>query len=96
MSITPETVQKLSRLSMLKYEEDKAQAVADDLNHIVDMISQLQDVNTDGVTPMSSSVSAASTREREDKVTDTNNREALLEVSPEQEMGFIVVPRVIE
>jgi aspartyl/glutamyl-tRNA(Asn/Gln) amidotransferase C subunit len=53
-------------------------------------------VNTDGVEPMASTVGSNITPEREDKVTETNTREALMQNSPKEEMGFFVVPRVVE
>ena len=96
MSIDLPTVKKLCKLSMLKYEEESASATAAGLSNIIDMVSQLQQANTDNIQPMASSVSAASTPEREDKVTDTDNRDKLLAVAPAKEMGFFVVPRVVE
>ncbi|MFT7433331.1 MAG: aspartyl-tRNA(Asn)/glutamyl-tRNA(Gln) amidotransferase subunit C [Alphaproteobacteria bacterium] len=96
MSIDLKTVNKLARLSAMKFDEETATEIAGDLNKIVDFISQLQEVQTEGVEPMSSTVDTTITPEREDKVTAINDRESLMSTSPKQEMGFFVVPRVIE
>tara|TARA_R110000868_G_scaffold411733_1_gene708242 strand:+ start:71718 stop:72008 length:291 start_codon:yes stop_codon:yes gene_type:complete len=96
MSIDLKTVNKLAKLSMMKFDEETAIEIGGELNKIVDFISQLQEVPTEGIEPMSSSVSGTSTPERDDVVTTTNDRESLMATSPEQEMGFFVVPRVIE
>ena len=96
MSIDRDTVKKLAKLSSLEYNEENADGIAEKLNGILTFVSQLQEVNTDGVSPMASTVSANSTPEREDAVTAENKREEYLEIAPKAEMGFYVVPRVVE
>ena len=96
MSIDLKTVNKLAKLSVMKFDEKNAEAIASDLNNIVEFISQLSEVNTDGVEPMSSTVGGSSTPERDDIVTVANDRDNLMNNSPKQEMGFFVVPRVID
>lgn len=96
MSINSETVNKLAKLSALKVDEATNAELCQDLGRILDFVSQLQEVSTDGVEPMASTVGNNITPERADKVTEENNRDALLENSPKQEMGFFVVPRVVE
>lgn len=96
MSINSETVNKLAKLSALKVDEATNAELCQDLGKILDFISQLQEVSTEGIEPMTSTVGNNITPEREDKVTEENNREALLSNSPKQEMGFFVVPRVME
>ena len=96
MSIDRTTLNKLAKLSQLEFDDNAAEAITGKLSGIVDFISQLSEVNTDGVQCMTSTVADASTPERADVVKDENNRENLLKVSPAKEMGFIVVPRVIE
>lgn len=96
MSIDRDTVLKLEKLSMFQFDEAEREKVQKELGNILDFISQLQEVNTDGVEAMSSTVGAASTPERADKITAENNRENLLRVAPQKEMGFFVVPRVVE
>ena len=89
-------VEKLATLSRLSFNQQEKETLQQELGNILDFISQLQEVDTDGVEPMSSTVGAASTYERPDEVTEENRRDEYLAVAPKSEMGFYVVPRVIE
>lgn len=89
-------VEKLSKLSRLDFNTEQQTVLQKELGNILDFISQLKNVNTDGVEPMASVVAGMATREREDKVTATNNRDEYLAIAPQSEMGFYVVPRVVE
>lgn len=96
MSINSETVNKLAKLSALKLDDASTAELSQDLSNILDFISQLSEVETEGVEPMASTVGSNITPERDDNVTAENDRDNLLENSPKQEMGFFVVPRVVE
>jgi aspartyl-tRNA(Asn)/glutamyl-tRNA(Gln) amidotransferase subunit C len=96
MSIDLSTVENLATLSRLEFDEEGKEEIRQQLNKIVEFISQLQEVDTEGVEPMASTVSATSTREREDAVTEEDLRDELMKSSPQSEMGFFVVPRVVE
>ena len=65
------------------------------LSGIFDLIAEMQAVDTSGVEPMSHSQDL-SQRLREDKVTETNQREAFQAVAPQVEAGLYLVPKVIE
>lgn len=100
-TITEKDIDKLADLSRLDYSDPAAKAaMADELNKILDFISQLKQVDTESVEPMASTVADASTRERDDEVTDENGEgeeDALVApCAPASEMGFFVVPKVIE
>ena len=62
---------------------------------ILDWIEQLDEVDTDGVEPMTSR-GAAGLPLREDVVTDGGDPEKVLANAPEAEAGFFVVPKVVE
>ena len=98
MSIDQKAVEKLAKLSMLTFKDDEVKKVGGKLSDILDFVSQLQQVDTDGIEALTgvSHMADMQTPEREDKVTQTNNRDALLENAPAEEMGFFVVPRVVE
>ena len=89
-------VEKLGNLSRLSFTDEENKTLQSELGNILDFISQLQEVNTDGIEPMASAVATAQTPERTDTVTEENRRDAYLAVAPQSEMGFYVVPRVIE
>jgi aspartyl-tRNA(Asn)/glutamyl-tRNA(Gln) amidotransferase subunit C len=96
MSIDLNTVDNLANLSKLEFDDEGKEEIRQKLNTIVEFISQLQEVDTENVEPMASTVHATSTRERADEVTESDHRDAYMKNSPQSEMGFFVVPRVIE
>jgi aspartyl-tRNA(Asn)/glutamyl-tRNA(Gln) amidotransferase subunit C len=89
-------VEKLATLSRLSFTSDEIAVLQGELGRILDFISQLQEVKTDGVAPMTSVVEGTSTRERPDLATETDRREDYMAIAPQSEMGFYVVPRVVE
>lgn len=96
MTIDIKTVDHLAQLSRLSFTPDEKQTFLQELNTIMDFVSQLSEVNTDGVEPMFGTQVSASSPERQDTVTAIDTREANLANAPKSEMGFFVVPKVIE
>ena len=99
MSITEADVAKLATLSRLEFTPEAAAKIQTDLTSILGFISKLQEADTSGVTPTFSPVSEEGTRERTDEVTDhvqTDGRDHLQQTAPSADMGFYVVPQVIE
>ena len=89
-------LKKLEKLCALNIPEERAAKVEKELSSIIGWIDQLQEVDTDGVEPMASTVAQNGAPERVDAVTAGNNRDALLRNAPASEHGFFVVPKVIE
>jgi len=89
------TVAKIARLARIKINEDKLEPLAGELNQILDWVEQLDEVNTDDVSPMASVVDAK-LRWRADEVTDGAKAESVLKNAPRAEYGFFAVPKVIE
>ncbi|MDD9912950.1 MAG: Asp-tRNA(Asn)/Glu-tRNA(Gln) amidotransferase subunit GatC [Alphaproteobacteria bacterium] len=102
MSIDAKVIDKLAELSRLEFSADAKAEITGDLENIITFISKLSEVNTDGVQPMSSVMTSsiegevAYARERNDEVTEENNRESYQQTAPEADMGFYIVPRVVE
>ncbi len=63
---------------------------------IMAWIEQLNEVDIDGVEPMTSAVEGLSLPMREDVVTDGDNPDRVLKNAPKSEDGFFVVPKVVE
>ncbi len=95
MSVDKETVRKVSRLSRIRVEESRLEPMTQELNGILAWIEQLNEVDVDGIEPMTSAV-AMSLPMREDKVTDGNIQDKVLANAPRTEDGFFVVPKVVE
>ena len=95
MSITAENIKHIAKLARLKTEDDKSQFYADQLNLIMNLVEQMNNIDTSGVEPMSHPQDAA-LRLRPDDVTKQNNRDRFQSIAPEAENGFYLVPKVIE
>ena len=95
MSIDASTVKKVARLARIAVPEARLQPLAEELSGILDWIEQLNEVDTDGVEPMTSCV-AATLPMREDVITDGEKPEAVLSNAPRSAGHFFVVPKVVE
>lgn len=95
MSIDTGTVEKIARLARIRVTEEEKVKFAAELNGIMQWIEQLQDVDTEGVEPMTSVVDM-SLHMRTDEITDGGIQEKILANAPEAAEGFFVVPKVVE
>ena len=95
MAIDAATVRKVAHLARIKTPEDRLEPLAQELNGILQWIEQLNEVDVDGVEPMTSNV-AQPLRLREDVVTDGGKIDAVLSNAPKSADGSFVVPKVVE
>jgi len=95
MAIDAATVRKVAHLARIKTPEDRLEPLAQELNGILQWIEQLNEVDVDGVEPMTSNV-AQPLRLREDVVTDGGKIDAVPSNAPKSADGFFVVPKVVE
>lgn len=95
MSVTKDDVRKVARLSRIAVPEDKLETLASELSGIMGWIEQLNEVDIDGVAPMTSVVEATLPM-RDDIVTDGNIQDQVLANAPKSDEGFFVVPKAVE
>ncbi len=95
MSVDKDTVRRIAKLSRLALTDDQCVPMAGELNGIMAWVEQLNEVNVDGVKPMTSVVEQ-NLKLREDKVTEGGNADALMVNAPDGEDHFFVVPKVVE
>ena len=95
MSVDKATVAKIARLARLRVPEENLDGLAGELNNILGWIEHLNELNTDGVEPMTSVV-AMTLPKRQDAVTDGGCAEDVVRNAPEAVGGYFVVPKVIE
>ena len=88
-------VEKIAFLARLGVDEQDMPEYASNLSKILDMVEQLNSVDTDGVKPMAHPLDAVQ-RLRADEVTEVNDRENLQAHAPETAEGLYLVPRVVE
>jgi len=95
MAIDAATMKKIASLARIREPEDRLEPLAREISGILQWIEQLDEVDTDGVEPMTSAVAMALPM-REDVVTDGAMVDKILANAPKAERGFFVVPKVVE
>ncbi len=95
MSVDAETVRRIGRLARIHIDEDQVESYRTELNSILGFVEQLNEVDVEGVEPMTS-VMPMSLRRREDKVTDGDQAEKIVANAPLSEDNFFMVPKVVE
>jgi len=95
MSIDIQTAARVAKLARIRVDEDALPALAQEFNNILGFIEQLNEVDVEGVEPMTSVTPMRLTR-REDVVTDGNQPEKIMKNAPDAREGFFAVPKVVE
>jgi aspartyl-tRNA(Asn)/glutamyl-tRNA(Gln) amidotransferase subunit C len=95
MAIDAATVRKVARLARIAEPEDRLEPLARELSAIMSWIEQLNEVDTDGVEPMTSAVHVTLPM-RDDVVTEGGDPAKVLANAPKTINNFFVVPKVVE
>ncbi|HEY9201354.1 MAG TPA: Asp-tRNA(Asn)/Glu-tRNA(Gln) amidotransferase subunit GatC [Gammaproteobacteria bacterium] len=95
MSLGPDDVKQIAHLARLQIDEQNIDGYASSLSNILDMVEQMNEVDTTDVQPMAHPMDVAQ-RLRADEVLEENQREAFQAIAPKTENGLYLVPRVIE
>ncbi len=95
MSITPEEVRKIAHLARLQINDDEVDQYAVELSNIISFVEKMNTADTQDIEPMAHPLDIIQ-RLREDKVTETNQREKFQTIAPRAEKGLYLVPKVIE
>ena len=95
MSIDTQTAARVAKLARIKVDEADLSALAQEFTNILGFIEQLNEVDVEGVEPMTS-VTPQRLLRREDVVNDGNQQAAVLANAPDSREGFFAVPMVVE
>jgi aspartyl-tRNA(Asn)/glutamyl-tRNA(Gln) amidotransferase subunit C len=95
MSIDVETAAKVAKLARIQVAEEKLPELAQEFSNILGFIEQLNEVNVDGVEPMTS-VTPQRLKRRVDEVSDGDQQSKVLKNAPDAREGFFAVPKVVE
>jgi aspartyl-tRNA(Asn)/glutamyl-tRNA(Gln) amidotransferase subunit C len=95
MSIDKHTAARIANLARIRLDDAGLEGLVKEFNGILNWVGQLNEVDTEGVPPLTSVVENALAM-REDKVTDGGYAEDVLANAPKQSAGFFVVPKVVE
>jgi len=95
MSIDTKTAAHVAKLARIRVEEDELSALAGEFNTILGFIEQLNEVDVEGVEPMTS-VTPMRLKRRDDTVADGSQTGKVLSNAPDAREGFFAVPKVVE
>lgn len=95
MALDQTDVAKIAHLARLAVDEDALDHYANELTSILDLVEQMNGVDTTGVEPMAHPLHMRQ-RLRPDQVTESNQREAFQRIAPATQDGLYLVPKVIE
>jgi aspartyl-tRNA(Asn)/glutamyl-tRNA(Gln) amidotransferase subunit C len=95
MSLDPATVRRIAKLARLHLDEADVPRLQHELNGILGWIEQLNEVDVEGVAPLTGAAQMA-LRMREDCVTDGGIQEQVLANAPDRAGPFYAVPKVVE
>ena len=95
MTIDIKTAARIAKLARIKVDEVDLSALAQEFTNILGFIEQLNEVDVEGIEPMTS-VTPQRLFRRDDVVNDGNQQAAVLANAPDSREGFFAVPMVVE
>jgi aspartyl-tRNA(Asn)/glutamyl-tRNA(Gln) amidotransferase subunit C len=95
MSVDAATVRRIAHLARIAVAEQDVPHLQGELNAILDFVAQLDEVDVEGVEPMTS-VTPMAMKKRQDRVTDGEIADKIVANAPASEDHFFLVPKVVE
>jgi aspartyl-tRNA(Asn)/glutamyl-tRNA(Gln) amidotransferase subunit C len=95
MSVDADTVRRIAHLARIAVPESEIEHLQGELNAMLAFVEQLQEVDVEGVEPMTS-VTPMAMKKRADVVTDGGIAGDVVKNAPATEDHFFLVPKVVE
>jgi len=95
MSVDAATVRRIAHLARIAVTDAKVSNLLGELNAILAFVEQLEEVNIEGVEPMTS-VTPMEMKKRQDVVNDGEIPDDIIANAPATEGHFFLVPKVVE
>lgn len=95
MEITKDMVEYVAELSRLKLTDEQCEAARTGLGEIISYMDVLNNINTDGIEPMSHAFAVKNVM-RDDVVKPSADRAELLKNAPKADDEAVIVPRTVE
>ena len=95
MSVDTATVKRVAHLARIAVTDEDAERMTGELNAILGFVEQLNEVDVDGVEPMTS-VIPMEMRKRQDRVNDGSKADDIVANAPMTEDNLFLVPKVVE
>ena len=90
-----ETIIKIANLAKLEIKDDKLNDIASSLEKILNLVDEMNDVDTDGVTPLSHPLNLKQEL-RKDEVKEANQRDLFQKDNENTDNGYYKVPKIID
>ena len=95
MAVDADTVRRIAHLARIAVAEEEIDHLKGELNAMLSFVEQLDEVNVEGVEPMTS-VTPMAMKKRADVVTDGGIADDVVKNAPMSEDNFFLVPKVVE
>lgn len=95
MSVDEKMVRRIATLARIGVDDAQLPALAKELSAILDFVEQLNELDTQGVRPLTSAVDNVMTG-RQDAVNDGGYPQDVLANAPERDDDYFAVPKVVE
>jgi len=95
MSVDADTVRRIAHLARIAVADGDIEHLRGELNVMLAFVEQLQEVNVEGVEPMTS-VTPMAMKKRADAVNDGGIASDIIKNAPASEDNFFLVPKVVE
>ncbi len=95
MPLEPATVRRIAKLARIHVDDAEVVVLQTELNAILGYVEQLNEVDVEGVEPLSGGAQMAM-RLREDALSDGGIPELILANAPDRAGEFFAVPKVVE
>jgi aspartyl-tRNA(Asn)/glutamyl-tRNA(Gln) amidotransferase subunit C len=95
MALDPATVRRIATLARIRMDDAEVTTLVGELNSILGWIEQLNEVDIDGVDPLTGAAHMA-LKMRDDAVSDGGYPDQILRNAPDRIGDFFAVPKVVE
>ncbi|MCJ8165222.1 Asp-tRNA(Asn)/Glu-tRNA(Gln) amidotransferase subunit GatC [Pontibacter sp. E15-1] len=95
MSTDIQTIKKLAHLARLEFNEEKEQAMLQDLNKILNWMDKLRELDTTAVEPLTHMSEEVNVLREDIRKNTVSHEEALLN-APKKDSDYFRVPKVLE
>lgn len=95
MSVDAATVKRVARLARIAVHDDEVPVLQGELNAILGFVEQLNEVDVEGIEPMTS-VTPMAMKKRRDIVDDGEIADRIVANAPASDDHFFMVPKVVE
>ncbi len=99
MSLTSADIARIANLARLELEPVESERMLTQINGFFSLVETMRSVDTTGIEPLAhplATIQDITLRLREDRVSESNQREANQRNAPALERGLFLVPKVIE